>query len=198
MTLSEVCANICCKWTNGSALIGSSLLIVSRLNMHGHMRMGVPISSTMLGAFSVTVLIQSVVADGYNLGQFRVDSDKTMVYDHVTRVPFLIKGPGIAPGQVLTHVASMADVSPTLLELVAGTAGSASVRADMDGHSWAALLLEQNRTNGATVASSTYPRTAALIEYHSRGGNRCSGMHVGSAPGTTPSIGIRQILIYEI
>eukprot|EP01046_Picozoa_sp_COSAG06_P007574 COSAG06_NODE_371_length_16707_cov_57.805576_18_plen_57_part_00 len=26
--------------------------------------------------------------------QFRVDSDKTMVYDHVTRVPFLIKGPG--------------------------------------------------------------------------------------------------------
>jgi hypothetical protein len=28
--------------------------------------------------------------------QFRVDSDKTMVYDHVTRVPFLIKGPGKA------------------------------------------------------------------------------------------------------
>ena len=27
--------------------------------------------------------------------QFRVDSDKTMVYDHVTRVPFLIKGPGV-------------------------------------------------------------------------------------------------------
>ena len=119
--------------------------------------------------------------DGYNLGQFRVDSDKTMVYDHVTRVPFLIKGPDLKSGTVLSHVASMADVAPTLLELVAGTARSASTRATMDGTSWAPLLLATD--HGAAVT-----KTAALIEYHSRGGNRCSGMNVGSAPGTPPSI----------
>ena len=42
--------------------------------------------------------------------------------DHVTRVPFLIKGPGIAPNQGLAHVGSMADVAPTILELVGGSA----------------------------------------------------------------------------
>ena len=50
-----------------------------------------------------------------------------MVYDHVTRVSFLIKGPGIARGQDLGHVASMPDVAPTLLHLVAGTAASRHV-----------------------------------------------------------------------
>ena len=44
-----------------------------------------------------------------------MDSDKTQVYDHVIRVPFLLKGPGIVPGQVLPHTASMADVAPTIL-----------------------------------------------------------------------------------
>jgi hypothetical protein len=130
-----------------------------------------------------------VHADGYNLGQFRVDSDKTMVYDHVTRVPFLVKGPGIQPGQTLDHVAGMADVTPTLLELIAGTKSSEPVRAMMDGQSWAPLLLAKNGSmNSGSVAPAPFVRTATLIEYHARGGNRCSGMHMGSAPGTAPSI----------
>ena len=43
---------------------------------------------------------------GYNLGQFRVDSHKTMVYDHCSRVPFSIRGPRITPGVVLPLVTS--------------------------------------------------------------------------------------------
>ena len=59
---------------------------------------------------------------------------------------------GIAAGQVLPHVASMADVAPTVLELIGGTARSAPYRASMDGASWAPLLLARNGSmNGGTV-----------------------------------------------
>ena len=83
----------------------------------------------------------------------------------------------------------MADVSPTLLELVAGTTDSQQFREAMDGNSWAPLLLAKNGSmNGGTVTPVDFTRTAALIEYHSRGNNRCSGMDVGSPPGTPPSV----------
>ena len=47
--------------------------------------------------------------------QFRVDSHKTMIYDHTTRVPMLIKGPGIAAGSVLSSIHSMAGTEPSCL-----------------------------------------------------------------------------------
>jgi N-acetylglucosamine-6-sulfatase len=75
--------------------------------------------------------------DGYNLGQFRVDSHKTMIYDHTTRVPMLIKGPGISPGSSFDGPASMADIAPTILQLAGG---SAEAREAMDGKSFAPAL----------------------------------------------------------
>ena len=113
-----------------------------------------------------------------------------MVYDHVTRVPFLIKGPGIEPGQDLGHVASMADVAPSILELVQGTSASADWRAHADGTSWAPLLLAKNGSmNGSAVAPAKFARTATLVEYQPGGSsNRCSNMNVASAPSTPPPI----------
>lgn len=130
---------------------------------------------------------------GYNLGQFRVDSDKTMVYDHVTRVPFLIKGPGIAPNQGLAHVGSMADVAPTILELVGGSTASAPDRAKMDGTSWAPLLLGAHPPGAdasaeVAVEPRSFARTATLIEYQPGGGNRCSKVNVVPPPGAPPAI----------
>lgn len=91
---------------------------------------------------------------GYNLGQFRVDSHKTMIYDHTTRVPMLIKGPGIAAGSVLSSIHSMADVAPTILELAGGMVAE---RQDMDGISYAPALLSKSPT--API------RDAVLVEY---------------------------------
>ena len=86
---------------------------------------------------------------GYNLGQFRVDSHKTMVYDHCTRVPFSIRGPGIGAGTELPLISSMVDVAPTLLELAAGGLAADSpearalvaLRETMDGVSFAPWLI---------------------------------------------------------
>ena len=102
---------------------------------------------------------------GYNLGQYRVDSDKTQVYDHVTRVPFLLKGPGIRAGLEIDIVASMADVLPTVIDLIAaeqehahasGAASSSSYA--VDGTSWAPQLLH-------SATARAFGRTATLIEY---------------------------------
>merc|ERR1712070_854770 len=88
-------------------------------------------------------------------------SHKMQVYDHNTRVPFIIKGPGIQKGSQLSMPTSMVDVAPTVLEL-AGAAGSPSA---MDGHSFAPQLLGK-------AHPAAFPRDAVLIEYQS--------IHVGS------------------
>jgi N-acetylglucosamine-6-sulfatase len=104
---------------------------------------------------------------GYNLGQFRVDSDKTQVYDHNTRVPMLFKGPGIPHGIKVPIVSSMADIAPTLLELV----GANNIESEqMDGTSFAPQLAG---TAGAGAAG--FGRTATLVEYVNGGEeNKCS------------------------
>ena len=35
---------------------------------------------------------------GYNLGHHRIPSNKFLLYDHATRIPAVIRGPGIRPG----------------------------------------------------------------------------------------------------
>lgn len=88
---------------------------------------------------------------GYSLGQFRVDSHKTQVYDHNTRVPMIIRGPGVVAGE-MPAIASMADLAPTIVDLALG------VRDEyMDGDSMAALL------KGESVAW----KDTALVEYMS-------------------------------
>ena len=77
---------------------------------------------------------------GYSLGQFMVDSHKTQVWDHNTRVPMLIRGPGITPGSIFTGIASMADLAPTMLELASGGNDASAVPAEMDGASFAPML----------------------------------------------------------
>ena len=36
---------------------------------------------------------------GYNLGHHRIPSNKFLLYDHATRIPGVISGPGIKPGE---------------------------------------------------------------------------------------------------
>lgn len=97
---------------------------------------------------------------GYNLGQFRVDSHKTMVYDHSTRVPMLIRGPNIKSGTESSIISSMADLGPTILELAAGGNNESAVPAYMDGSSFAMLFSEK-------PGISRSWKSATLIEYQS-------------------------------
>ena len=87
-----------------------------------------------------------------------VDSHKTQVWDHNTRVPMMIKGPMIAPGTVFSGMASMADLAPTILELAAGGNDASAVPPHMDGASFAPMLTNQE---------SRPWKEAVLVEYQS-------------------------------
>jgi N-acetylglucosamine-6-sulfatase len=61
--------------------------------------------------------------NGYMQGQHRVRSGKMLPYDPSTRVPLLMRGPGIPSGQVSSELVANIDLTPTLLELAGAVAG---------------------------------------------------------------------------
>ena len=138
--------------------------------------------------FFIFVFLQSLVWHAFALQK---------VYDHNVRVPMLWKGPGIIKGAELPIVSSMADIAPTLLELI-GATDAESVA--MDGTSFAQQLLEPSRSvllgetgsqqeeearrrqQRVSVAEG-FGRTATLIEYVESGGRpRCSNAMDPPAP----------------
>jgi len=72
---------------------------------------------------------------GYSLGQYRLPSHKMQVYDNNLRVPMLLRGPGIAPGQQIDSLTMFADITPTML-----TFAGAQIPFTVDGRSFAHLV----------------------------------------------------------
>jgi N-acetylglucosamine-6-sulfatase len=74
--------------------------------------------------------------NGYHLGEHRLAPGKRAAYEHDIRLPFLVRGPGIAAGQERNHLVLNIDLTPTFVQLAGGSAS------DVDGKSIAALLGE--------------------------------------------------------
>lgn len=55
--------------------------------------------------------------NGYFVGEHRFPAGKRLAYDPVSRVPLLIRGPGIPPGITRPHVVGLHDLAPTFLRL---------------------------------------------------------------------------------
>lgn len=71
------------------------------------------------------------------MGQHNLAADKREPYDTDIRIPFYIKGPGVAEGLSLPQVTGMVDIPPTIMQL----AGLATAGSDMwDGRSFAELV----------------------------------------------------------
>lgn len=70
--------------------------------------------------------------NGYLLGEHAVPSGKMLPYEPSTRVPLLIRGPGIAKRRASSEPVSNIDLAPTILEM---TGASASGGAPIDGRS---------------------------------------------------------------
>jgi len=105
---------------------------------------------------------------GYSLGQFRLPTHKMQVYENVLRVPFLIKGPGIAPGTSWDGIAGFVDLMPTIIDLATGNAPE-----DADGRSFAPFIIP-------TLSKPTKPwKTVHLTTYQSINTNDC----IWTAPG---------------
>jgi N-acetylglucosamine-6-sulfatase len=59
--------------------------------------------------------------NGFFYGEHRLTGGKFLAYEPSTHLPFLIRGPGIKPGNVTGELASTIDIAPTLLELAGVT-----------------------------------------------------------------------------
>jgi arylsulfatase A-like enzyme len=102
--------------------------------------------------------------NGYLAGEHRLSHGKAQVYDPATRVPLLMRGPGVPPGVRPRQLVSNADLAPTILE----AAGAAPGRL-LDGRSL--LPLTRNPARGR--------RRALLIEVW-------KGMRIRTAAVRTP------------
>lgn len=89
---------------------------------------------------------------GFQLGQLNMLMDKRHVYDWDTRVPLVIKGPGVGRGTTVGALVTNVDLAPTLAELCG--VGRA---VDWDGRSVAGPLKGE--------ADETW-RTSVLVEYY--------------------------------
>lgn len=90
---------------------------------------------------------------GYSMGQFNLPSGKFNVYEHDTRIPTFMSGPGIAAGTTIGGLVANVDLSPTICEI----AGVKPHRVQ-DGKSF--LPLAQGKESSAKPW-----RTELLIEY---------------------------------
>lgn len=78
---------------------------------------------------------------GYHLGQWGLWCEKAMPYDHDTRVPFFVRGPGVPAGSQTDALTAMnVDLGATLLELAGAPDAWPSGTARRDGRSLAPLL----------------------------------------------------------
>ena len=107
---------------------------------------------------------------GYSLGGFRLPSGKFQVFEHNTRVPFYVRGPGVTAGvQLPSTLVNNVDIGATILDL----AGVQPSRV-LDGRSFASQLTAAGR------AATPWPRDRLVLEYWGQGYTERGPCHNGT------------------
>ena len=111
-----------------------------------------------LGEAGRTIVV--VTADhGEEFGEHGGFGHGLTLYDEALHVPLIVRAPGLAPaGRRIAEQASLADVVPTLLELL-----DLPRPADLQGESLVPLLDPQHRTRPRAVFAETWPTNAVHL-----------------------------------
>ncbi len=109
--------------------------------------------------------------NGYHMGEHRLRPGKMTAFDSDIRVPLIVVGPGVPAGRKVDDLVENIDLRPTFSAL-----GSASVPAEVDGHSLVALLHGGQGPGGW--------RDAALVEHHGPDRARRDPDRPGKGAGT--------------
>ena len=86
------------------------------------------------------------------VGQFSLPNDKRQFYEFDIRVPLMVRGPGVAAGQIRKDLVLNIDLAPTFLDMAGITPP-----ADMDGQSFKHALHHPSPANAV--------RTDFLVEH---------------------------------
>jgi N-acetylglucosamine-6-sulfatase len=62
--------------------------------------------------------------NGFLRGEHRIKSQKRYIYEESAKVPFIVRGPGVARGESSTDVVSNADIVPTILDISRAAPGN--------------------------------------------------------------------------
>ncbi|KAK2173296.1 hypothetical protein NP493_885g01003 [Ridgeia piscesae] len=76
--------------------------------------------------------------NGFHLGQMSLPNDKRQLYEFDVRVPLMVTGPRVTPGQVREEIILNIDLAPTFLEMAGLSVGAMTT--SMDGRSFLSLL----------------------------------------------------------
>lgn len=123
--------------------------------------------------------------NGYHLGQFSQPLDKREPYETDVRVPLLIRGPDLNPGDIISYPTSNIDLAPSLLDLA-----GLPIPKYMDGNSLKDVLYSSktnavenySKVKGLNALSAQPLRRTILIEHSGEGmvsNPGCEGLPLG-------------------
>lgn len=98
--------------------------------------------------------------NGFFLGEHRIPDGKFLVYEESTRVPLLIRGPGVTRGGMQETLVANIDLTPTILELA-----QAEPLVTPDGSPLQNLLANPSATWDRDLLLQTGPNTAGAPLY---------------------------------
>jgi arylsulfatase A-like enzyme len=98
--------------------------------------------------------------NGYFHGEHRTPDEKILHYEVSSRVPLLMRGPGIAPGTVVREPVANVDLAPTIAALTGATPGLA-----MDGRSFLPFLADPARRTRRPILLEAFMPVGSTLEF---------------------------------
>lgn len=129
------------------------------------------------GVLNNTIIIYTS-DNGYNLGQHRIINEKSHLYEHDIRVPFIVRGPHIPMNASSFDVVVSIDIAPTIYQLIQNKSlhnQSIPLPDTMDGMSFLPIALDTNN-------NMQQRRHEFLVTYHGEGKNPCGLNECPAAP----------------
>ena len=114
--------------------------------------------------------------NGFEQGEHRIKGGKDRSYEESARVPFFVRGPGVAPASEVEELAVNTDFAPTFADL-------AGVEFPADGRSLAPVLHGEEATWRSAVLLEKLPAQASDEEASGKGKGKDKGKGKGKAKG---------------
>ncbi len=120
--------------------------------------------------------------NGFEQGEHRIKGGKDRPYEESARVPFFVRGPGIAPGSEVEELAVNTDFAPTFADL-------ASVEFPADGRSLAPLLRGEEPAWRSSVLLEKLPAEENDEEANGKGKGKSKNKGKGKGKAKTGADG---------
>jgi len=109
--------------------------------------------------------------NGFFHGEHRVPNGKVLHYEPSSRVPLIVRGPGVPRGRTLTQMVANVDLAPTIVDVANATSGRRMDGRSLlpllrdPGRSWGRDLLLQRGGSGAQVFQAIRTPRYKYVEY---------------------------------